>query len=312
MAPNPQRDESRRIAAKGSFSPRNGKVHGVSPESSNGMTAMASLGRKGRSLAYREMKSSPPPMVTGLASEPYPCQQKHVPTTPSVTLSPYNNTKQRTSTSGAVTAWESAATAQPSSTRSDLALSKRNTGSWFLMFRLDIQKYLDSQVFRPLSLQQCLDMTRTCLTAKALVEKKAKDALKLSGSKVKSDIKYLPESLEAFVYNDFDRRYGLRKLAVENAATLIAAMDTYATERHEIAVFQAVFNGDVNEDFLDVLDDLKCSIQNLLMTRIQLQRPNLVSSEYASIYQRRIAGALHPNEWVEIWSTSTTGWTAPK
>ena len=58
-----------------------------------------------------------------------------------------------------------------------------------------------------------------------------------------------PETMEHHVYRYLEHRYGVRRLAVPRAAMLVNALEDYASESNEIAVFHKIFCNECPEGF---------------------------------------------------------------
>ena len=68
-----------------------------------------------------------------------------------------------------------------------------------------------------------------------------------------------PETMEMHVYKLMEKQYGLRTLAVDNAATLVHALEILSEEDNDVAVFKCVFSNTIGEDFVAVQTELVSS-----------------------------------------------------
>jgi hypothetical protein len=74
--------------------------------------------------------------------------------------------------------------------------------------------------------------------------------------------------MELFTYKTMEKRYGLRSLAVEHAGALLTAVQRYNTQDFDIMLYNKMFHNEVEEEFRDVLEELRRSVVDLL--RVQL------------------------------------------
>ena len=65
-----------------------------------------------------------------------------------------------------------------------------------------------------------------------------------------------PETMEMHVYKLMEKQYGLRTLAVDNAATLVNSLEILSDEDNDVAVFKCVFGNTIGEDFVAVQTEL--------------------------------------------------------
>jgi hypothetical protein len=133
-----------------------------------------------------------------------------------------------------------------------------NSEAWLLSFRQDMQKALDTpHRCRPLTLNECRDQVLQIFDLKTTANAKA-----LKSSMVPID------TMELFTYKTMEKRYGLRSLAVEHAGALLTAVQRYTTQDFDIMLYSKMFHNEVEEEFRDVLEELKRSVVDLL--RVQL------------------------------------------
>ena len=123
-----------------------------------------------------------------------------------------------------------------------------------------------------------------------------------NGSTAASKNAYPPqETLERFLYRMLDKRFGYRKLSVDHAATLLASLVEYSPRDHNVAVFRATLQREVDESFPAVVVVLKESIENLVMAKIQANEPNRGHQYYKRVFHKKTtSGRLSHEEWTKI------------
>ena len=81
------------------------------------------------------------------------------------------------------------------------------------------------------------------------------------------------ESIEMHVYRMLETKYGLRSLAIENAAILVNSLEKLSSEDNDVAVFYNIFKNRIGEDFVSVQAELSRSIDDLITVQIMEKYP---------------------------------------
>lgn len=156
-----------------------------------------------------------------------------------------------------------------SSTFSPLS-SLSTLSQWILTIRKEIQTTMDSGSFRTMSINECRDLVITLLdnrqqfltkiNQKIETLRRDNDGSYLQNPKISNSISLgslCPDTLEVFVYQSMEKKYGLRSLAVEHSAMLLNAVERYKQQDFTIRFFHTIFRNIVEEEYKNVLDELK-------------------------------------------------------
>jgi hypothetical protein len=193
---------------------------------------------------------------------------------------------------------------------------------WLKHFRAEVQERQDTHITnrKVLTFLNCLSTIKHIYAEKRKFETKVANVKSLGvahksvtfdlaqSTKVQNggaadELKYPPqETLERFVYRMLDKRFGYRKLAVDHAAILRASLHEYSPRNHPVAVFRAVFGGEVDETFPAVIKALKSSIENLVMAKLQKDAPHQRHEVYKRLLDDKISNMtrLPQDEWEAI------------
>ena len=134
----------------------------------------------------------------------------------------------------------------------------KHPSTWLYNFRSEMQSFIDSGKCRELSIKECKDMIEKLYENKSLANEKA-----LSGSS-----QYPSETMEQHVYRLYEKKFGLRTLAIEQAGKLVMAIKCHQYEDNYITVFYKIFKNEVEEDFRLVQQELLRSIYDLIMIQL--------------------------------------------
>lgn len=234
--------------------------------------------------------------------------------------------------------------------------------SWLLLFRSELQRALDrlpgssasniiSKLSPSASIGDCLsdthtatpnlspNPTKTCRiwsynetidmidkfyeSKKALnlrVGKKAPNGRSPTSSGMGSHT--VVETMEQHVYHVFEKKYGLRSLAVENCSMFVAALDLYSKPEYNylgkapsnnhsnahsvcvsnvnILIFNKIFRNEIDESYVDIHNELVKSIQDLVTVNIINRHPNKSNVAVQELLHKKMSGVIHSEEWTDI------------
>jgi hypothetical protein len=169
--------------------------------------------------------------------------------------------------------------------------SLTSLSQWLLSMRKEIQIAMDSHSIRSLSLNECRDLISSIFDSREQSLQKIKSKVqstqqemelhgsssvfhsnslshtasisKLSSSHLSA---LCPDTLEVFVYQLMEKKYGLRSLAVEHSAMLLSAVERYRQQSSDITIrlFDFMFRNVIEEEYRRVIEELKKSVKDLL------------------------------------------------
>ena len=127
----------------------------------------------------------------------------------------------------------------------------------------------------------------------------------LYSSKVKfdercADGKLPRETMEQHMYNYLNKKYGLKNLVADWAASIINSIKKYSIEDNDVAVFGLILKNEIEEEFRFVQLQLKKTVNELLKVNLRTKFPLKSNANVADMVQERISGYLNEDEWVDI------------
>ena len=147
---------------------------------------------------------------------------------------------------------------------------------WLLSFRAGLQKAMDADNVRTMTIQACRESILAAYDSKAAAAARAvARGNNLHGSPSSAPA-YHTDTMEMHVYRGLEKKYGLRSLAVDHAAMLLISVRLYADTDTDVELFYKIFRNDVEEEFRLVQNELKKSIKDLLMVQLM--------NKYAACY----------------------------
>lgn len=158
-----------------------------------------------------------------------------------------------------------------------------NNSNWLVSFRSDIQKLIDKGAVRPISKNEC----KECCLKIYHTKKEAKN------------INHV-ETYEQYFYHYFEKKYGLKSLAVENATKILLALELYCTDDIWIDILHKIFRNEIDEDYVVIQNKLIKSIDDLLAFKINeiknLTDKNVLNKEV----EKKKTSDLFDFEWISI------------
>jgi hypothetical protein len=155
--------------------------------------------------------------------------------------------------------------------------------------RKEIQIAMDSNTIRSLSLNECRDLVSSLFESRGQSLQKIKQKVQTTQQEIElngspsvyhgaslahtSSISKLtsshlsslcPDTLEVFVYQTMEKKYGLRSLAVEHSAMLLQGVEKYRQQDITIRLFDFMFRNVIEEEYRGVIEELKKSVKDLL------------------------------------------------
>ena len=77
------------------------------------------------------------------------------------------------------------------------------------------------------------------------------------------------ETMEQYMYNYLNQRYGLKNLIIEWAAALINGIKKYSMEDSDVALFGKILRNECDEDFRFVHSEVKSAIKDILRGKLK-------------------------------------------
>lgn len=172
----------------------------------------------------------------------------------------------------------------------------RQAGSdvWVCAFRLDLQRAIDENRCRELSLKACTDFIDKLYESKASAAAKYLQQGPLS-------VGIPVETMEMHMYRILEKKYGLRTIAAEHAGMILQTVDKYCDKDIYINVFQKVFRNEINEDYWLVLRDLKDKIRDMTLVHIMGRNPTKDQVTVAKLLEIKMTeGFVTEDEWKDM------------
>ena len=173
------------------------------------------------------------------------------------------------------------------------------TDNWLVNFRSEIQKCIDGGWVRVISLNECKEQLDRLCEGKSAANAKALRTLDASGSfQVSYGMPIL--TMEEYFYHSFERKFGLRGIAIEQAARLLQAVQKYSQDDFLVNIFQLIMRNELNEEFWAVQRDLASGVRDLVALRIMNRSPDITKAALAEELNVRMGGAISDGEWAHI------------
>jgi len=201
--------------------------------------------------------------------------------------------------------------------------SSRPTGTsvyssdlWLINFRTELQKALDNVKengrdcrTRMLSFNETLDLVdKFYETKKQLNTKCGKPQLKSSAGAAVAVF----ETMEQHVYHSYEKKYGLRSLALEHCSMFISALELYSDNEKsanyncpqysnvDIRVFNKILKNELDENFHEIHLQLSKSIRDLIVLHIMNRYPNKTQEAVQELLDKKLNGVINSEEWTDI------------
>jgi Ca2+-binding EF-hand superfamily protein len=169
--------------------------------------------------------------------------------------------------------------------------SSTRSESWLHSFRGELQKAIDENRCREMSLKTLKDFIDK------LYESKEAAASKLAQGTGNTAV----ETMEMHLYSTLEKKYGLRSIAAEQAGMVLIAVDKYASEDNFVNVFHKIFRNEVEDDFWLVQKELLKSIRDLAMVQLMSRYPTKDQPTLLALLDQKVAdGLISEDEWTDM------------
>lgn len=121
---------------------------------------------------------------------------------------------------------------------------------------------------------------KVSLTLKAITENQLLEIIdNIYKSKANSDKSnndsHLPiETLEQHMYTYLNQKYGLKKIIIENATSIINGIKQYSLDNSEICLFGKILRNEIDEESIKIMKELKIVISQVLLQLIKEHNAN--------------------------------------
>lgn len=138
----------------------------------------------------------------------------------------------------------------------------------------------------------------TNLKYKSITSKQLKEIIKeLYDSKKNYDVKIRDqkqnmETLEQFMYYHLKYKYGLNNMVIEWVFGIIEGVKNYTSSDAEIALFGLILRNEIDEDFKDVLYQIKDTIKDLLLGVLEQDNSSKNKESLARLLDKKYEGNI--------------------
>jgi hypothetical protein len=159
------------------------------------------------------------------------------------------------------------------------------TLSWVHGFRGDIQRVIDAGSVRSLTMHELVESVDDLFRCKRILSRDHRCSY----------------TMETCVYSYLDKKYGLRNLAVQAAATLLCAADCYEQMDWRVAVFVRAFRNDIDDEFYFAQHDFVAQLRENLYHSMQESLPLKQCVEIKALYAEFVKnGTVTEALWNEL------------
>lgn len=185
--------------------------------------------------------------------------------------------------------------------------------NWLRLFREDVQRAIDEDRCRILTINETKEIIDKLYESKALMNEKNLAIIKSSNSNsplsptsstspLSNGQGIIPiETLEQHTYRIMEKKYGLRSLAVEHVGMLIRSIELYSKEDNNIKIFLKIFRNEIEEDYRYVQYELLKSINDLTLVQLMGRHPTKSQESIKEMLKEKIAsGIIYEDEWKDM------------
>ena len=108
------------------------------------------------------------------------------------------------------------------------------------------------------------------------------------------------ETMEQYMYNYLNQRYGLKNLIIEWAAALINGIKRYSLEDSDVALFGKILRNECDEDFRFVHSEVKSAMVDILRERLKQRYRSKTETEITKMLNEIQARDIEEWQWKEI------------
>ena len=108
------------------------------------------------------------------------------------------------------------------------------------------------------------------------------------------------ETMEQYMYNYLNQRYGLKNLIIEWAAAIINGIKRYSLEDSDIALFGKVLRNECDEDFRLVHNEVKSAMVEILRDKLRQKYRSKTEAEIMKMMNEIQTKDIEEWQWKEI------------
>lgn len=105
------------------------------------------------------------------------------------------------------------------------------------------------------------------------------------------------ETLEQHMYTYLNQKYGLKKLIIEWATSIINGIKQYSIEDSEICLFGKILRNELEENIINVLRKLKSTLKDLIVFCFETKYPHKEYNEIVDLTNQALRGYLEEDIW---------------
>lgn len=127
--------------------------------------------------------------------------------------------------------------------------------NWLISFRLEVQRCLDIGGVRSMTIHECVDVIEKIIEGKEAYNSKCTSSSPSSSSSSKG-VSYQPETMEHYMYSMFEKKYGLRSIAIEHVAKIMnclkyhsSCINSSSSDQYKLKLFQMMLRNQLDEGF---------------------------------------------------------------
>jgi len=108
------------------------------------------------------------------------------------------------------------------------------------------------------------------------------------------------ETMEQYMYNYLNQRYGLKNLIIEWAAAIINGIKRYSLEDSDIALFGKILRNECDEDFRLVHNEVKSAMVEILRDKLRQKYRSKTEAEIIKMMNEIQTKDIEEWQWKEI------------
>jgi hypothetical protein len=108
------------------------------------------------------------------------------------------------------------------------------------------------------------------------------------------------ETMEQYMYNYLNQRYGLKNLIIEWAAAIINGIKRYSLEDSDIALFGKILRNECDEDFRFVHNEVKSAMLEILRDKLKQKYRSKTEAEITKMMNEIQNKDIEEWQWKEI------------
>lgn len=108
------------------------------------------------------------------------------------------------------------------------------------------------------------------------------------------------ETMEQYMYNYLNQRYGLKNLIIEWATAIINGIKRYSLEDSDVALFGKILRNECDEDFRFVHSEVKSAMVDILRDKLRQRFRSKTEAEVARMASEVQAKDVEEWQWKEV------------